>query len=531
MPIYASLALRKLINLTLPPITLNTKSQTFIVILITLTIGLALAILPFSLAVLFVGGSIFFVLALLKPILYLYLLILIIPFSSLLAIQFRGVRVGLMEIVLALALATWFMSLLSRPSQPDHTPKITFGPLGGAFLLFLGGVSLSWLTTLSLGASLVETIKWVEMLALYLFVINVLETRQIKWAVMVILLAGLAQAGLGLYQFVFKVGPEGFLLFDGRFLRAYGTFAQPNPYGGYLGLILPLALSLTIWAFIQNFSTLTVSNKPKLIWILNLGLLCLPLGLLLAALLASQSRGALLGFAAASVVTLMVWSRKVALAFSTVALVAVVIGLISSFNISLNLSIDATDTDSPYNAVVQRIVNAVDALNVTDVANTEVTDANFATLERLAHWQAAREMWRDNLWLGVGFGNYAVVYPAYAVGQWLDPLGHAHNYLLNIGAEAGLIGITVYLIFWILTFGLLWTIVQNNSGFYKAIAAGVFGVIIHLHIHNLVDNLYVQGMYLHVAILLALVSTIYLTRTHQPISRRNYDRVTTIYHR
>jgi O-antigen ligase len=165
--------------------------------------------------------------------------------------------------------------------------------------------------------------------------------------------------------------------------------------------------------------------------------------------------------------------------------------------------------------VVQRVVDTLSFLTLPDIATIPVTDANFAAVERLAHWQAAREMWRDNPWLGVGFGNYAVIYPAYAIGRWTDPLGHAHNYLLNLGAETGLVGIVGYLIFWISAFGLLWVVVQRRSGLPAVIAAGCLGIIVHLHIHNFVDNLYVQGMYLHVAIILGAASVIY-NRHHQP---------------
>jgi hypothetical protein len=122
--------------------------------------------------------------------------------------------------------------------------------------------------------------------------------------------------------------------------------------------------------------------------------------------------------------------------------------------------------------------------------------------------------------LGVGFGNYAVVYPIYAVGRWLDPLGHAHNYLLNIGAEAGLIGVTAYLIFWILIFKVSWLGLQGSSGFDRAVVAGGLGIFVHLHIHNLFDNLYVQGMYLHVAIILALISLIYQCHPTKPNKER-----------
>jgi O-antigen ligase len=177
----------------------------------------------------------------------------------------------------------------------------------------------------------------------------------------------------------------------------------------------------------------------------------------------------------------------------------------------LNIT-SADPTNTAYGVILQRFVDALDIVNITDISTLEVTDANFATVERLAHWQAAREMWRDNLWLGVGFGNYAVVYPAYAVGRWLDPLGHAHNYLLNLGAETGLVGIIGYLIFWISAFGVSWLAVRRSEGFYRAVAAGGLGILVHLQIHNLFDNLYVQGMYLTIAIILALNSIIYICK-------------------
>ncbi|MCB0171829.1 MAG: hypothetical protein KDJ97_14880, partial [Anaerolineae bacterium] len=352
---YASLGLQKLVRLTISPLTISPQAQTFSIVVITLAVGLALALAPFSMAVLLVSGSFFFILALIYPILYLYLLILIIPISSLLAIQVGGIRVGLMEVVLAMGLFTWLLKALAEPALSGQKLTIVTGPLAGPFLLLLGGLSLSWLITLSIGASLVETLKWVEMLAVYLYVINLLKPHQIKWVVIVILTAGLIQAGLGLYQFIFKAGPDGFLLFDGRFLRAYGTFAQPNPYGGYLGLVLPLTLALTIWLLTQNLVKPRDSQQSKLGRVLKLGLVSLPLAIMVAALLASQSRGAMLGSAVAGVVTLMVWSRKIALAMAGLALAAVMIGLISSFNLSLTPPIDSGDAGSPYNAIVQRV--------------------------------------------------------------------------------------------------------------------------------------------------------------------------------
>jgi O-antigen ligase len=195
------------------------------------------------------------------------------------------------------------------------------------------------------------------------------------------------------------------------------------------------------------------------------------------------------------------------------------LGLLGAFQGGLQPQ-EAIDRNSAYQVVTQRLVDATIIATTIDISTLEINDANFATLERLAHWQAARQMWRDHPWLGVGFGNYAPIYPRYAVGRWLDPLGHAHNYLLNIGAEAGLAGIISYLIFWIFTFGVIWQAVQISDNFHRTIAAAGFGTIVHLHIHNLFANLYVQGMYLHIAVILALMSIICYT-SQQKSLRKN----------
>ncbi|MCL4296383.1 MAG: O-antigen ligase family protein [Anaerolineae bacterium] len=491
----------KLLNLTLPPLSLNAPLRQVALISTITAIGLAVAWLPVTWVALLLGGAIFLTVLLLRPVLSLYLLIPIIPFSSLLAAPLGGFKAGLMEIVLVLGLLAWLLQMLARQKV-----MIPSAPLLWPFLLFLGGVGLSWLNALSIGASLVETAKWVEMLAFYLLGVALLPVRHIRWVVGVMMLAGIAQAVLGLYQFVFKVGPAGFLLFDGRFLRAYGTFAQPNPYAGYLGLVLPLALSLAVWAFsdfrfsifdfrLKNKSKIK-SPRPKGQSKIFYGL---SLVLLLAALFATQSRGAWLGFAVAALVTLGVRSKQAAMIVGGLVLVFALVALAGSFDWGLVST----------NAVTQRLVDALGIATISDISAVEVTDANFATIERLAHWQAARDMWRDHLWLGTGFGNYAVVYPVYAPGRWLDPLGHAHNYLLNIGAEAGLVGIIAYLIFWILTFRVSLLALQRSAGFNRAVAAGGLGILVHLHIHNFFDNLYVQGMYLHLAVVLALISIIY----------------------
>ena len=156
-------------------------------------------------------------------------------------------------------------------------------------------------------------------------------------------------------------------------------------------------------------------------------------------------------------------------------------------------------------SITQRITGFLPYLGVFDVRGVKLTDANYAVVERMAHWQAAWGMFSDRPWLGVGIGNYEPVYPAYSLPGWTEPLGHAHNYYLNIAAEAGLIGLAAYLVLWGAAFWQAWNVVRTTQGYWRGAAVGILGVLTHLAVHNLFDNLHVHNMYLHVAILLGLL--------------------------
>ena len=456
--------------------------------LIIVILGLILAALPLSLAGIIVSGCIVVVLALLHPKITVYLLIPLIPFSSLFQVTIGGANLSPIEALLGLMLLTWLLQMATRQEIVIPHP-----PLLWPFLIFLSTILLSWLATLSLKASLVETVKWVEMLLLYLFLWANFSAKDRSGLIALLLLAGAAEGLLGLYQFVFKVGPEGFLLFDGRFLRAYGTFRQPNPYAGYLGLVLPLALALTLWA--GNLLAKANSAKDRLKAAGMLAGSGTAMGIMLAGLFASQSRGAWLGFIGAVILTLLLKGGRWAAALTTML-------------ISVAILVSLGGLTFLPTTIVNRFLDALPFLGNPDIAGVQVTSANFAILERLAHWQAAQGMWRDSFWLGVGFGNYEVVYPAYAIGEWLDPLGHAHNYILNLGAETGFVGLLGYTIFWIWVISLgIRNITQTpSSSLDRAVLAGCLGIFAHLHTHNFLDNLYVQGMYLHVVLIMGLIT-------------------------
>ncbi|MFQ5594913.1 MAG: O-antigen ligase family protein, partial [Anaerolineae bacterium] len=156
-----------------------------------------------------------------------------------------------------------------------------------------------------------------------------------------------------------------------------------------------------------------------------------------------------------------------------------------------------------------RIGSAVTTFTTLDVRGANITDANFATLERVAHWQAAWGMWRDHFWTGVGIGNYEAAYADYRLPKWPVALGHAHNIYFNMAAEIGFIGLLAYLAFLFSAVAHSWQVARRSSepaG--RGLAIGVLSVLVALAVHNFFDNMYVHGMGVHIALALGLVSAL-----------------------
>lgn len=464
--------------------------------------GLALAVLPLPLAGLVVVGGIVAVAMLVRPEVGLYLLVIAVPFGSMREISVGGMTVGVTEALIGLALVAWLAQMVARRQVAPTLPPLTL-PL----LLFLGAGLLSLPGALSLKYGLKEIIKWTEVVGLYVLTANVLDRRQGRKLVFVILLTGTAAALHGWVQFFTRSGPEGFLIFE-RFMRAYGTFKQPNPYAGYLGLIAPLALSLALESWqARRLKSRKVARRGR-------GeLICGgAFGAMAAAIAMSWSRGAWLGFTAAVAAVSIVRSRRAAAAFAALAAVGALVLILGS----LQLLPDA---------LTQRFTDSLPYLRPFDVRDARLTSANFAIVERMAHWQAGWRMWTEHPWRGVGIGNYEPVYPTYYIPPWHEPLGHAHNYYLNVAAEAGLIGLLAYLVLWGAAFWQAVQAIRRTAGWERAVAIGVLGVLAHLSAHNFFDNLFVHNMYAHIAILLALLPVLTNATAHHQDATSAYQEV------
>ncbi len=440
--------------------------------------------------------------------------------------------------MLALTLAAWLMGGAARRHIRLPTPPLLF-PL----LLFIGAAALSLWDGVELSVyGLPELLKWLQILALFWLLVDHLDGRRLPWLVGGLLFIGAVQAAVGLWQFGLRgTGPDHYAILGGRFYRAYGTFEQPNPYAGYLGLVFPLGVGMLLDGYVGrlvvgrwvtwNIGRLVVGRLVN--WSIgsslfrrgtarpqstslpttNLPTTNLPIyqftkkhlytsvalavatALIGAALLASWSRGAWMGAGAALLVVLVALPRR---AWLGLLLVAV---LVSG---TLGLGLVGLLPGS----VSARLTDFAQYVQFEDVRGVNINDANYAVLERLAHWQAALDMWRGHFWTGVGFGDYEPAYPDYALLNWPIALGHAHNYYLNLAAETGLIGLVAYLILWGAVLWQTWRLTRRASGWRRGLAIGLLGAWTHFSVHHLFDNLYVNNVHLQVGVMLGLLAAL-----------------------
>ncbi len=455
-----------------------------------------LAVLPLRTVAGVIGAATMSILLLRWPWLIWLGLASVLPISS-------GSKIGpvsLTDIGLVAALVLWIINGVRQ-----RTLRLTFSPLVGAVLGYVAALILSLNGALNLGEALAEVVKWVQVAVVLLVLQQMMSRHQAHWLIAALLLGGIGQALLGLYQFIFQIGPEWFIIL-GRFMRASGSFHQPNPYAGYLGLCLPVAASLALWAW-RKFWRRTTSNAdsekslhaphyPILLWALFYTAATILIG---AGLLASWSRGGWMGAAVGMAIVFTLRSRQAMLAGMGGLLLLVVSLLVGS---ALPQWIPAP--------VAARLQDIPTYLGMTDVLSQPVTDENFAVIERIAHWVAALRMWEQAPWFGIGPGNYASVYPLVRIPRWEEALGHAHNIYLNTLAESGLIGFSLFMLLWLVAIGWIWrqylTARQQHDQWRAAFAIGLLGVIGHSLVHNFFDNLFVQGIYLQVAFWLAALS-------------------------
>jgi O-antigen ligase len=427
------------------------------------------------------------------------------------------------QILIASTLGAWLLRGLRHraftlPRSPILIPLILFAGWAAASML--------WAPDLSFG--LPEVLKWIEVILIMLFTIDLVQRRGLNWVLIAIMFTGLLQALIGIYEArVRGTGPLSFQLSAGVY-RAYGTFEQPNPFAGFIGLVLPIAVALTTWYVVRGAWQLlrrnTYHSSPPLRYatgaivvtrhsshlthyslLVSYSIISL---ILIAALYLSFSRGAWLAAVAAIGAMIAFAPRRWWIG----------LGLVAA---SIGLLIGLSNSGLLPEAINQRLADAGELFQFHDVRGVLINDVNYALIERQAHWQAALNMLSDQPWTGVGFSNYQVVYDQYHLMNWPMALGHAHNIYLNVAAELGLTGLAAYLILWLSIFMVTFKTIRRASGLDRVLAIGLIGAWVYLSVHMLVDNLYVNNTHLIIGTLFGLLAAVYSRSMHDATRSSN----------
>lgn len=468
-----------------------------------LVIAVAVAIVNFLVATPEILGlslaGLCLIAALASPSAMLVVLLVLAPSRALIATESSidlPLDIGQILFVLYIGICLVHRIALRKPVVTLHRTIVLSAILCLCSVFALG----SW-TSASQASWLREWLKWILM-AVFVWQITISEHRNWLWLVFALLVAATANALVGLYIFFGGSGAD-HLAILGRFFRAFGTFGQPNPFAGFMGLMLPLAL---MGAYVQ--ATLILSGyrkKHEINWCSLRLLICFGLsaGLISAALLASWSRGAWLGTAVSAAVMLFALPKRATTGFAAALGLAL---LIAGLWLGGLL---------PRSLVNRLTTSADDFLTMEDVRGVDVSPMNYAVVERIAHWQAALNMAQSKPILGVGLGNYEIVYDQYRLINWKEPLGHAHNFYLNTLAETGLVGLVAYSAFWLVIFLVTWRARAHPDSFARATAIALLGSWTYLAVHSIFDNLFVNNLFLHIGVLLGILAILYWQLNHK----------------
>ena len=449
---------------------------------LVLPVGLAataapvLLLLPYPLNVFFVAAGAALVVAVVKPPLALGALVASLPLQSI-----GQKHPGLITLTLtglAIALACAVRLVVERR-------EVRFDRVAVAYAACVAVLALSVVNARDWAAWGTELYRWWSTLLAYVVALNILEKPEQARPVLVGTALGVAGASCyGIVQAAQGIGPASFEV--GGVTRAYATFGQPNPFAGYLALTVPLLVALAAsWALPEARRCLARTVGAGLVALSGLAA-----GLGLVALLLTQSRGGWIGAGCGLAAVVWLLGGRVRWLGAAAAIVVLAGAVLSPLG--------------------GRVVDRLEAGFGWRSDGVQVTPANFAVQERLAHWRAAWAMAERHPFLGVGAGNFSEHYRDLTpVWRFRLSQGHAHNAFLQAAAQSGLLGLAAYLtIFAAVGMTLTRHLRSARDPTARALVVGVIGLSLAFAVHNVFDYLHVLSLPVQLVVAWAVAAAV-----------------------
>jgi O-antigen ligase len=265
--------------------------------------------------------------------------------------------------------------------------------------------------------------------------------RQAVWRIVdALILAGTLVAIIGLIQYVFHIN---IITAEEGTERLRSVYGSPNNVGLFLGRVFPIGLAILL---------LGTEKRRRILY----GLALIPIA---AAIILSQSRGAIFLGIPASILTIGILAGGKWLWRSIVALVVAGVAAIPLLN-------------SP---------------RIQALFNSEGGTSFF----RVSLWKSTLDMIRDHPLFGVGPDNFLYAYR----DRYLRPeawqesaLSHPHNFILDFAARLGLMGLGAFvwiqISFWRIAYRLSHIADEPMK---RALAIGLSASMIDFLAHGLVD--------------------------------------------
>jgi len=309
--------------------------------------------------------------------------------------------------------------------------------------VFIGACAVSTIEALSKMVALRETLQYIWLACLFVYVLNEDKKHRIflPMASILVLISVIVSIA-GIYQYYFVREPIHFLITATR-SRAHGFYDQPNILGGYLSGIIPLVLCLYFISVSESSGIKSTNRWIKFLFRNRVGLL-ISLFIFTMGIMAAYSRASWIGVIGCLVLMVIILQKKLEwkqliVPFSIICLA------VSIFMLDLSYSyIESEDS------------------GVTSL----LADRGFSNSQRSLLIVTAFSMLRDHPIGGIGIGNFQTRLPEYAPQELIEsmqvdyndstktwfinhnkPLNTelVHNMLLQIVVETGLIGLVAML--------------------------------------------------------------------------------------